>query len=32
MDHITSIKRTWPEYYDAETITLTNGEKVIRRF
>ena len=32
MDQITSIKRTWPEYYDAETITLTNGEKLIRRY
>ena len=32
MDQITEIKRMWPEYYEAETITLTNGEKLIRRY
>ena len=32
MDQITKIKKTWPEYYDSETITLTNGEKLIRRY
>lgn len=29
---IKTVRDTWPEYLDESTITLTNGEKIIRRY